>query len=787
MTQRYVGQAMKRKEDPRLVSGTSTYVDDVVLPGMLHMAVTRSIHAHARIKRVDTSKAQKLPGVVAVVTGEEVAAHCGPIPCAASLPNMKNAQQPLLAMGKVRFVGEPIAAVVAENKYIARDAADMIEIDYEPLPAVTNPEKALDPNSPRLYEEFSDNIGFNFTFESGNTEEAFRNADVIVKERFINQRLAPVAMEPRGVVATYQMPDNELVVWNSTQQPHGLRTLLAGMVRVPENRVRVIAPEVGGGFGSKIDLYAEDGLACYLAKKTGRPVKWIEGRRENMAVTIHGRDQIDDVELALKKDGTILGMRVKAIADLGAFYSLFTPMIPTLTGLLAPGCYKVPALKFDQVGVLTNKMATDAYRGAGRPEATYLIERIMDVAAQKLQMDPAEIRRKNFPKPNEFPFQTSGGVIYDSANYEAALDLALQKADYKGLRKKQAELRQQGKYMGIGLSSYVEICAMGPSSALPGGGWEAGTVRIERTGTVTLLTGASPHGQGQETSFAQIVADEFGIEPDDVVTIHGDTARVAAGIGTFGSRGTAVGGTAIYLAAQDLKEKMKKIAAHLLESKPDKIEFGIGKLMVKGDSGRSMSFNDVVSVAYNAVKLPPGLEPGMEATRFFEPSNFTFPFGTHVCVVEIDEETGEPKLTKYVAVDDCGNVINPLLVEGQVHGGLVQGIAQALHEEVVYDENGQLLTGSLMDYALPRAHDFPEFELDRTVTPSPVNPLGIKGVGEAGTIGSTPAVVNAVVDALAPLGVTHIDMPIRSEKVWRVLKGAERKGGSPQPERKVAS
>ena len=771
MTQRYVGQAMKRKEDPRLVSGTSTYVDDVVLPGMLHMAVTRSIHAHARIKHIDTSKAQKLPGVVAVVTGEEVAAHCGPIPCAASLPNMKNAQQPLLARGKVRFVGEPIAAIIAENKYIARDAADLIEVDYDPIPAVVNPEKALEPSSPRLYEEFSDNIGFNFSFESGNTEEAFKKADVIVKERFINQRLAPVSMEPRGVVATYQAPDNELVVWNSTQQPHGLRTLIAGMVRVPENKVRVIAPEVGGGFGSKIDLYAEDGLAAYLAKKTGRPVKWIEGRRENLAGTIHGRDQIDDVELALKKDGTILGMRVKAIADLGAFYSLFTPMIPTLTGLLAPGCYKVPALKFDQVGVLTNKMATDAYRGAGRPEATYLIERIMDVAAQKLNMDPAEIRRKNFPQPKEFPFQTSGGVIYDSANYEAALDRALQKADYEGLRKKQDELRKQGKYMGIGISSYVEICAMGPSSALPGGGWESGTVRIERTGKVTLLTGASPHGQGQETSFAQIVADEFGIEPDDVVTIHGDTARVAAGIGTFGSRGTAVGGTAIYLAVQDLKEKMKKIAAHLLESTPDKIEFGIGKLAVKGDSGKLIKFTDVVTTAYNAVKLPPGMEPGLDATRFFEPSNFTFPFGTHVCVVELDEETGEPKITKYVAVDDCGNVINPLLVEGQVHGGLVQGIAQALHEEVVYDENGQLLTGSLMDYAIPRAHDFPEFELDRTVTPSPVNPLGIKGVGEAGTIGSTPAVVNAVVDALAPLGVVNIDMPVRSEKVWKILRG----------------
>jgi carbon-monoxide dehydrogenase large subunit len=771
MTQRFVGQAMKRKEDPRLISGTSTYVDDVVLPGMLHMAIARSIHAHARIKRIDTSKAQKLAGVIAVVTGEEVAAHCGPIPCVASIPNMKNAQRQLLAVGKVRFVGEPIAAVVAENKYIAKDAADLIEIDYDPLPAVVNPEKAMDPSSPRLYEEFSDNIGYNFGFETGNTDEAFKQADVIVKERLINQRIAPIPMEPRGVVAAYQAPDNELVVWNSTQTPHGLRTLLAVMLGVPENRTRVIAPEVGGGFGSKIDIYAEDGLAGYLAKKTGRPVKWIESRRENLAATIHGRDHIEYVELALKKDGTILGMKVKSIADLGAFYSLFTPMIPTLTGLLAPGCYKVPTFKFDQVGVLTNKMATDAYRGAGRPEATYLIERIVDVAAQKLSMDPAELRRKNFPQPDEFPYKTSGGVFYDSADYERALDRALEVADYKGLRKKQAELRKQGKYMGIGLSSYVEICAMGPSTILPGGGWEAGTVRIERTGKITVLTGVSPHGQGQETTFAQIVADEFGLEPDDVVTLHGDTARVSAGIGTFGSRGTAVGGTAVYMAVQTVKEKMQKIAAHLLETSPEDIEFGVGKLVAKSDPSKSMSFIDVVTTAYNAVRLPPGMEPGLDATRFFEPSNFTFPFGTHVCVVELDEETGEPKLTKYIAVDDCGNIINPLLVEGQVHGGLVQGIGQALHEEIVYDENGQLLTGSLMDYAVPRAHDFPEFELDRTITPSPVNPLGVKGVGEAGTIGSTPAVVNAIVDALSPFGITNIDMPVRSEKVWKILKG----------------
>jgi aerobic carbon-monoxide dehydrogenase large subunit len=771
MTESFVGRAMKRKEDPRLVSGTATYVDDVVIPGMLHMAITRSIHGHARLKRVDISKAQKLPGVVAIVTGEEVAANCGPVPCASEMPDLKRAQKPLLAVGKVRFVGEPIAAVVATDKYIARDAADLIEVDYDPLPAVVNPEIGMESSSPRLYDEFPDNVAFRSGFESGSTDEAFKNADVIVKERFVNQRLAPVAMEPRGTVANFQMPDNELVVWSSTQVPHLLRTQLAQMIRIPENKARVIAPEVGGGFGSKCDIYSEDGLVVYLAQKTGHAVKWIESRRENIAATIHGRDQINYVELALKKDGTILGMRVRSVADLGAYFQLLTPMIPTLTGLLAPGCYRVPALKFEVVGVLTNKMATDAYRGAGRPEATYLIERIIDVAAQKLQMDPAEIRRLNFPRPEEFPFKTSGGVFYDSANYQAALDLALERADYKGLRRKQAELRRQGKYMGIGLSSYVEICAMGPSVAMPAGGWESGSVRIEPTGKVTILTGASPHGQGQETTFAQIVADEFGVTPDDIVVIHGDTARIPYGIGTFGSRATAVGGTAMLLAARDLKEKLRKIAAHLLEAAPENIEVGGGKLSLMGDSGRSISFNDAVSAAYMARRLPPGMEPGLDATRFFEPSNFTFPFGTHVCVVELDEETGEPKITKYVAVDDCGNVINPLLVEGQVHGGLVQGIAQALYEEVVYDENGQLLTGSLMDYAVPRAHDFPEFELDRTVTPSPVNPLGIKGVGEAGTIGSTPAVVNAIVDALSPLGITHIDMPVRSEKIWKILKG----------------
>lgn len=764
----YVGQSIKRKEDPRLISGTSSYVDDIRLPGMLHMAVVRSVHAHARIKNIDTANARRLAGVHSVYTYNDIPDMR--VPVAGEIPGMKKFTLPVLATGKVIFVGQPVVVVLAANKYIARDAADLVEIDYEPLAAVTNPEKALESNSPVIHEQFSDNQAYKAGFETGNTEEAFKAADVVVKERFVNQRLAPVAMEGRGVIATTQLPENELVIWSSTQIPHLLKTQLALMVGVPEHRARVITPEVGGGFGSKLNVYAEEGLVAHLALKTGLPVKWIESRRENIACTIHGRDQINYVELALKNDGTILGLRVKAVADIGAYYQLLTAIIPQLTGLLAPGAYRVPTFKFELVAAFTNKMATDAYRGAGRPESTYLIERIVDIAAQALKMDPAEIRRKNFPKPSEFPFQTSGGVVYDSADYEKAMDKALQLADYPGLRRRQAEMQRQGKLMGIGLSSYVEICAMGPSVAMPAGGWESGTVRIEPTGKVTVLTGASPHGQGQETSFAQIVADQFGIGMDDVFVQHGDTARIPYGIGTFGSRATAVGGTAMYMAIQDLKTKLAKIAGHVLQVPWNKISFENGKLVAK-DSDKTMMFGEAVNHAYIARKLPPGTEPGLEATRFFEPSNFTFPFGTHVCVVEIDAETGEPRITKYVAVDDCGNVINPLLAEGQVHGGIVQGVSQALYEEVVYDENGQLLTGSLMDYALPRAHDLPTFELDRTVTPSPVNPMGVKGVGEAGTIGSTPAVVNAIVDALSSFGVTHVDMPVRPEKIWKILKG----------------
>ncbi|HTM40760.1 MAG TPA: molybdopterin cofactor-binding domain-containing protein, partial [Terriglobales bacterium] len=553
------------------------------------------------------------------------------------------------------------------------------------------------------------------------------------------------------------------------QIPHLLKTQVALMVGLPETAVRVIAPEVGGGFGSKLNVYAEDGVVPWLSIKLGRPIKWTETRRESLLVTIHGRDTINYLELPLKKDGTILGLRAKILADMGAYHQLLTPLIPQLTALMLPGCYKVPAFDCEIVGVFTNKMSTDAYRGAGRPEAAYDIERLMDCAAGELNMDPAKFRSKNFPQPKEFPYTTAAGLTYDSANYQQSLKRALQLAGYDKLRARQAAGRKQGKYYGIGMSTYVEICAIGPSAATPAGGWESGTVRIEPTGKVTVLTGASPHGQGQETTFAQLVADQFGISPEDITVIHGDTLAVPYGIGTFGSRGTAVGGTAIYYAVQKLKTKIATLAAHLLGAKPDQIEIAHGRVGVKGNNKKSMSWGELVLAAYTARSIPPGFEPGMEATHFFEPSNFTFPFGAHVCAVEVDAETGETKIEKYVAVDDCGNVINPLLVDGQVQGGIAQGLSQALYEEMVYNEDGQPVTGSLMDYAVPKAIHIPEFILDRTVTPTNVNPMGLKGVGEAGTIASTPCMVNAVCDALAPLGINNIDMPLKPERVWRAI------------------
>ncbi len=796
MAEKFIGKAMKRTEDPRMIQGLAHYVDDIKLPDTLHAVFLRSIYAHARIRSIDTSAALKLPGVVAVYTGKDIAQKIGPVPCGAAIPEMKIPDHRVLATNKVYWVGHPVAVIVAENKYIARDAMDLIEVDYEELPAVVDEEQAADPKSPIIHEKFGSNVAYKLTAGEGDIEAALKSADKVIKQKILHRRLAPIAMEPRGVLARYYPGERELTLWTSTQIPHLARTQVALMLGMPENKLRLIAPEVGGGFGSKLNVYAEEAVISYASMQLGRPVKWIEGRRENIQGTIHGRGQTGYIELGVKKDGTITGFRYNVFADMGSYFQLLTPAIPTLTGLMLSGCYKIPAIQMNVTATFTNKMSTDAYRGAGRPEATYVIERAVDLAARELGMDPIEIRRKNFPEPfDNNSFKTATGLFYDSGNYQAALDKAIKMADYNKLREEQRKARSEGRLVGIGVSTYVEICAMGPSAAMPAGGWESATVRIEPTGKVTIMTGASPHGQGQETSFAQIAADELGVDPNDVTVIHGDTSIVQYGIGTFGSRGTAVGGTAAYFAIQKLKEKASKIAAHLMEC--EKATFKDGKFCAEAakakaasagepmvpaagqdpasslpkpnTEGKSMTIADIALAAHLAKSLPPDMEPGLSATYFYEPKNFTFPFGTHICVVEIDRETGEIHFQRYVAVDDCGNIINPLLVHGQVHGGIVQSIGQALYEEVVYDDQGQIISGTLMDYAVPKAAMIPWFELDATQTPSPVNPLGVKGVGEAGSIGATPAVVAAVVDALAPYGVKHLDMPIRPENVWRII------------------
>ena len=766
-----VGTKVKRREDPRLVQGLSHYVDDLRMADVLHVALLRSPHAHARINGINKDAAVALPGVVSVVTGADIGDSVGSVPCAAANPTLRTPPHPVLAQDAVRYVGEPVVAVVAEDSYTARDALDLIEVDYEPLPAVSDLEKALQPDSPVVHSQWPDNQAFTFECGTGDMDKARAEADVIIKQKIIHQRLAPIPVETRGVVARYFPGENQLTVWSSTQIPHLLRAMLALVLGFPEHRIRIIAPEVGGGFGCKLNVYREEALLAHLAMKLKATVKWIEGRRENMQATIHGRGQVGTVEAAVKRDGTILGVTYDSLLDTGAYLQLLTPGLPPLTGLMISGCYKIPTLRFSSTGGFTNKVATDAYRGAGRPEATLVIERTLDLIARELDMDPVELRRKNFAQPTDFPLPVATGLAYDSGNYQGALDKALEIVGYDDLRAEQKRLREEGRYLGIGFSTYVEICAMGPSAALPAGGWESGTVRLDFTGKTTVLTGVSPHGQGEETTFAQIVSDELGVPIEDIAVLHGDTAVVPNGIGTFGSRGISVGGTAVYMATQTVKEKAEAIAANVLECSAEDLEFEDGKFTVKGVPDKGITIQEIALQAHVATKLPAGMEPGLQATSVFEPSNFTFPFGTHICVVEVDTQSGDVKIIKYVAVDDCGKVINPMIVDGQVQGGIAQGLGQALLEEVVYDEDGQLLTGSLMDYAVPRAEDLPPLEFARTETPSPVNPMGVKGVGEAGTIGSTPSIVNAVVDALAPFGVTHIDMPLKPEKIWRLCQG----------------
>jgi carbon-monoxide dehydrogenase large subunit len=764
-----IGKRIRRREDPRLITGTATYVDDIKMPGMHHAVVVRSPHAAANIRSIDIKAALAKPGVAAVFTFKDIE-HVAPVPCGAALPGLRVPHHSILAKDRVYFVGHPVAVVVATDRYIAADAADAVEVDYDVLPAVADPEKALTPGAPPVHPEWPDNTAFTFHQEGGEVDQAFAEADVIVKERITSQRLVPMAMEGRGVVADWHGADRALTLYTSTQVPHLVRTLVAAMLGLDENRMRVVAPEVGGGFGSKLNIYAEEALMGFVTMKIGKPVKWIESRRENFLCTIHGRGHVDHYEVAAKRDGTILGIKLKIIQDLGAYHQLLGPAIPTLSVLMAPGLYKARNVRADIVGVFTNCVPTDAYRGAGRPEATHAIERMVDILAAELKMDPAEIRLKNFVANEDFPFPTATGLIYDSGDYAAPLKKAMDLVGYEEARKEQAEARAQGKLVGIGISTYGEICAMGPSPATPAGGWESATVKIEPSGKVTVMTGVSPHGQGEETTFAQIAGDELGVDIDDIMVVHGDTAVVQYGIGTFGSRGTAVGGTALYFALQDLKAKLKKFGAVLLDSEDVTLA---GGRCTDNKTGKSVSFKELAFAAYRALKLPPNTEPGLVATHFWEPPNFTFPFGAHIVITEVDRDTGAIAIKRYVAVDDCGKILNPLIVDGQVHGGIAQGLGQALWEQAVYDDNGQLLTGELMDYTVAKAHMMPWIESSHTETPSPVNPLGVKGVGEAGTIGASPAVVNSVVDALSPLGVRHIDMPMTPEKIWRLVSKLE--------------
>ncbi len=765
----YVGRAMKRVEDPRLITGVASYVDDLRPPGLLHAAFLRSPHAHARVVGINTEAARQLPGVVGVFTGADVNAQCGTVPCASDIPGLKAPVHTVLASDRVYFVGHPVAVVVARDRYVAVDALDAIEVEYDPLPAVTDPERAIDNGSPLTHPHLGTNVAFTWSLTTGEDAELdrlFQAADRIVRQRIVHQRLTPMAMEPRGVVASYHRGDRALTLWTSTQVPHLVRTLLPGMIGVPENRMRIVAPEVGGGFGSKLNVYIEEALCSHLAMRLHAPIKWIESRRENAASTIHGRDQIASYQIAVKNDGRLLAVKTKAISDLGSYLQLLTPAIPTLTGLMLSGCYKVQAVRMDVTGVYTNKMSTDAYRGAGRPEATYAIERLMDVVSNELEMDAIQLRTVNFPKASEFPFHTACGLDYDSGDYDKALRKAKQLANWNQLVAERNEARRNGRLFGIGVSTYVEICALGPSKAMAAGGWEWGCVRVEFSGKVTVITGATPHGQGQETSFAQMVADRLGVPIEDIVVQRGDTNVAHYGRDTYGSRATVLGGMAIILSVDKILAKARTLAAHLLETSADKLTFEGGRFAI-GD--KSLGWGELAPAAYVAKNIPDGFEPGLEASTFYEPQNFTFPFGTHIVAVEVDRETGSVKILKYVAVDDCGPQINPLLVEGQVQGGIAHSIGQVLFEQTVYDDSGQLLTGEFMDYPIPRAEDIPEYVLGSTVTPSPSNPLGIKGVGEAGTIGSTPALANAVLDALYPLGIRHLDLPLTPEKIWRAI------------------
>ncbi len=784
MTTRVFSSGIRRREDPRLITGRASYTDDIKLLGMAHAAILRSPYAHAAIKSVDTSGAASQPGVIAVYTGADTAKALNAIPCAWLIPNsdLKTPAHPAIATERVRYVGDAVAVVVAETRYQAEDALEHIAVDYEPMDAVVSPKGAAQDGAPQLHDDVPNNIAFTWAMAGGDTDAAFSEADVTVSDTITLQRLIANPMEPRSAIAQWVAATGELTLWNTSQNPHIARFLTSVVTGVPEHKVRVIAPEVGGGFGSKIPYYADEAITAFCSMQLGMPVKWTETRSENYQITTQGRDHVEEVEMAATSDGKITGLRTTVYAGLGGYLSTASPGVPTiLHGLMYSGVYDIPNISGTVYGVFNNGAPVDAYRGAGRPEATTLIERLVDLLAAKLGMDPVEVRRKNLIPKFENGHDVATGLTYDSGDYEATLDACLNAAGYASLRAEQERARQEGRCIGIGVSTYVEICGLGPSQVagavgFQGGLWESAIVRFHPTGKVNVMIGSSPHGQGEETTFAQIVAEEVGVDVDDVEVIHGDTDLTPMGWGTYGSRTTAVSGAAVALATRKIKEKSKALAAHLLEAATEDIEYADGRFFVRGSPDQHKTIQDIALMANVAWNMPEGMEPGLEASAFYDPPNFTFPFGTHLAVVEVDPDTGQIDLQRYIAVDDCGVQINPMIVEGQVHGGVAQGVGPVLWEGAVYDDDGQLLTGTMQDYALPRADRLPDIEVLSNTTPSPHHPLGVKGVGEAGTIASTPAVYNAVMDALRPLGINRIDMPLTPEKVWRALQ-ADQNGG----------
>ena len=783
-----IGAAVKRREDFRFLKGIGKYTDDITLPGQTYLYLLRSPLAHAKINGIDVSQAKSAPGVVAVFTQADIDASgpVGGLPCGWLVTSrdgspMKEPKHPILASGKVRHVGDPVVAIVAETLQQAKDAAELVAVDYEELPAVVDMKSALTKGT-AVHEEAANNLCFDWELgDKAAVDAAFANAAHVTKLDLVNNRLVPNAMEPRAAIGTYDMGTGDYTLYTTSQNPHVIRLLMGAFVLgIPEHKLRVYAPDVGGGFGSKIYHYAEEALVTWASKQVGRPIRWTAERSESFLSDAHGRDHVTHAEMAFDKDGKALAFRVDTLANMGAYLSTFAPCIPTwLHGTLLAGQYTTPAVYVNVKAIFTNTVPVDAYRGAGRPEATYLLERMMSKAAAELGLDQTEIRRRNFIQPSQFPYQTPVAVVYDTGDYEASLTKAMELADYKGFAARRAEAKARGKLRGIGVASYIEACGIAPSSLVGALGaraglYEAATIRVNPTGSVSVLTGSHSHGQGHETTFAQVVAEKLGIGIDSVDIVHGDTAKVPFGMGTYGSRSIAVGGTAIVNALDKVIEKGKRIAAHLLEAAESDIVFENGAFQVKG-TDRQKTFGEVALVAYVPHKYPiDKIEPGLEETAFYDPKNFTFPAGTYICEVEIDPRTGEVQIVAFTAADDFGNVINPMIVEGQVHGGLAQGIGQALLEQAVYDENGQLKTGSYMDYCMPRADDVPYFKVTTTTTPCTHNPLGVKGCGEAGAIGAPPAVINAVVDALAEFGVTHMDMPATPEKIWRAVNGGLR-------------